>query len=74
MKDDYYKFSKFSLPHLYIFSLKGREDVLFELRSERVGLAYNNVVFSQRGQQYCKSNIPLPFIDDGSISAPMLFT
>ena len=27
---------KFLLPHLYIFSLKGWENVLFELRSERV--------------------------------------
>ena len=27
---------QFSLPHLYIFSLKGSENVLFELRSERV--------------------------------------
>ena len=30
---------QFSLPHLYIFSLKGSENVLFELRSERVNEA-----------------------------------
>ena len=34
MKDDYN--TKFSLHHLCIFSLKGWENVLFELRSKRV--------------------------------------
>ena len=29
---------KFSLPHSYIFSLIGWENVLFELRSERVNI------------------------------------
>ena len=32
MKDDF----KFSLPYLFIFSLEGWENVLFELRSGRV--------------------------------------
>ena len=32
MKDDY----TFSLPHLYIFSLRGRENILCELGSARV--------------------------------------
>ena len=32
---------KFLLPYLYIFSLKGWENVLFELRSERVNAKWN---------------------------------
>ena len=34
--DEKWLYYKFSLPHLCIFSLKGWENVLFELRSERV--------------------------------------
>ena len=40
---------KFLLPHLYIFSLRGWENVLFELRSERVkkpALIHNVTVWS----------------------------
>ena len=34
--DERWLYYQFSLPHLYIFSLKGRENVPFELGSERV--------------------------------------
>ena len=47
---------KFSLPHLYIFSLKGWENVLFELRSERdniiISSTFNTLVFMLSSQLF----------------------
>ena len=48
--DEKWLYYKFSLPHLCILSLKGRENVLFELRSERVMIFLEIATVQPRGE------------------------
>ena len=52
--DERWLYYQFSLPHLYIFSLRGWENVLFELRSERVKLQRKTSYLRQAGALCCQ--------------------